>query len=145
MKTFDSEFDVYFEDLSPSGKIHLEKIAEWMSMTREQYFKATCPEHLKFAKSSVVMFTSNISISVLGRSRWADKVKAILTTANIKKISFEMHIDFLNQRTQEIVVQGRQRVVFLNTETQKFTGIPEDMSGVITNYLKPDGKNPRSI
>ena len=136
MKTFDSEFIVYFEDLSPSGKIHLEKISEWMSMAREQYFKTTCPDHLKFVKGPVVMFTSNISISVLGRSRWADKIKAVLTTSNIKKISFEMHVDFQNQQTQEVIVKGMQRVVFLNSETQKFTNIPDDMAGVIVNYLK---------
>lgn len=136
MKTFNTEFDVYFEDISPSGKIHLEKIAEWMSMAREQYFKATCPDHLKFVESPVKMFTTNISISMTNSSKWADKIAAILTTANIKKISFEMHIDFKNMRTDEIISKTVQKVAFVNCDTRNFTDVPDDMRQVIVNYLR---------
>lgn len=136
MQTFNFAFDTYFEDISPSGKVHLEKIAEWMSMTREHYFRATCPEHLKFVESPVKMFTSSISISVLGSSRWTDRINAILTTANIKKISFEMCIDFQNERNKEIIAKGVQKVIFVNTDTEKFAFVPEDMRNVIVNYLK---------
>ena len=136
MKTFDTEFKVYFEDISPSGKIHLEKIAEWMSMTREEYFKATCPEHLKFIDTAVNMFTTNILISVTGRSRWADNIIAILTTANIKKISFEMCIEFKNERTSQVIARGVQKVAFININSRDFTSIPGDMKNVIVNYNK---------
>ena len=135
MKTFNTEFYVYFEDISPSEKIHLEKIAEWMSMSREQYFKATCPEHLKFVESPVKMFTTNMTILITGSSRWADKIKAILTTSNIKKISFEMHINFRNERNNEIIAKTMQKVVFINSETKKFADIPYDMKEVIINYV----------
>lgn len=137
MKTFNSNFDIYFEDISPSGKVHLEKIAEWMSMTREHYFKATCRDHLKFVDSPVKMFTSSITITVCGVSRWTDRIKVILTTANIKKISFEMHIDFQNDRTKDIIAKGMQKVIFVNTDTEKFARVPDDMMSVIVNYVKP--------
>lgn len=136
MKTFNSVFTVYFEDISPSGKIHLEKLAEWMSMAREEYFKATCPDHLKFVNSPVKMFTTEISFSIIGSSGWSDKVTAILTTANIKKISFEMHIDFQSARTGQVFAKGIQKVAFVNIETKKFASVPEDMSRVIVEYVK---------
>lgn len=136
MKTFDTNFEVYFEDISPSGKIHLEKLAEWMSMAREQYFKTTCPEHLKFVDSNIKMFTTNVSIITIGNSRWADTITAILTTDNIKKISFEMHIDFKNPRTNQVIARGIQKVAFVNINTKEFTSVPEDMKNVIVNYNK---------
>jgi len=138
MKTFDMEFDVYFEDISPSGKIHLEKITEWMSMAREQYFKSTCPEHLKFVNNPVKMFTSCVSILIPERaqSQWADRIIVKLLPANIKKISFEMHMDFFNKRTNRIIAQGIQRVAFIDCNTKEFAPIPNDMKCVVESYIK---------
>jgi len=135
MKTFNTDFDIYFEDISPSGKVHLEKLAEWMAMARERYFRKTCPDHLKFIENPVRMFTSNISISVIGVSEWADRVEAVLSTAKIKKISFEMHIDFLNKRTNQVIAKACQKVVFIDSSTLKFANIPSDMASVIVGYL----------
>lgn len=136
MVTFNSEFEIYFEDISPSGNVHLEKIAEWMSMGREQYFRATCPGHLKFVDGEVSMFTVGMSISVKEKSRWADKVKLSIKTAKIKKISFEMHFDFKNERTKQIIAQGIQKVAFIKLNAENFAPIPDDMKNVIVNYLE---------
>lgn len=137
MKTFNKELEIYFEDISPSGKIHLEKLAEWSSVVREHYFKTTCPDHLKFVESPVKMFTTNLAISINNNnSQWADKITAILTTASIKKISFEMHIDFQNNRTKAIIAKTIQKVAFVDINTKKFADVPEDMKSVIVNYVK---------
>ncbi len=136
MKTFNTEFEIFFEDISPGGIIHLEKIAEWVSMTRERYFKETCMEHLKFIDNPVMMVTTNLAISIIGRSNWADQIIAILTTANIKKVSFEMHIDFQNERTNEVIAKAMQKVAFVNAESKGFSNIPNDMQSVIMNYGK---------
>lgn len=138
MKTFDVEFNVYFEDISPSGRIHLEKISEWMSMAREQYFKVTCPEHLKFVNSPVKMFTSCLSISIPdhAQSQWADRIVVRLFPANIKKISFEMHMDFMNGRTGKVVAKGMQRVAFVNCDTKEFMAIPDDMKRAVNSYVR---------
>lgn len=136
MKTFNREFEVFFEDVSPLGRIHLEKIAEWMSMAREWYFKTTCPGYLKFIDRPVKMFTIDISILTMGYAKWADRISATLATSNIKKISFEMHIDFKNQTNNEIIARTIQKVAFVNTDTKKFSSIPEDMKDAIVNYIK---------
>lgn len=137
MKTFNKELDIYFEDISPSGKIHLEKLAEWSSTVREEYFKSTCPNHLKFVESPVKMVTINLSMAMTGNSsKWADKITAILTTSNIKKISFEMHINFQNERTKKIIATSIQKVTFVDVNTKQFAGVPNDMKSVIVNYVK---------
>ena len=134
MKIFNTQFDVYFEDISPSGKIHLEKLAEWMSMAREQYFKTTCPNHKKFIEGSVKMFTTNMSISVIGCAEWADRVEISLTSANIKKISFEINADFKNARTKEVIARGVLKVAFIDTNGNKLADIPEDLKNQIIQY-----------
>jgi len=136
MKIFRTEFEVYFEDISPSGKIHLEKLAEWMSMARERYFRTTCSNHLEFIEGPVQMFTSNLSITINGTSRWADAIEVSLTSSNIKKISFEITADFKNKRTGEIIASGTQKVVFINTNSHKFTDIPEDLKNNVIQYLR---------
>lgn len=137
MKTFDTEFEVYFEDISPAGKIHLEKLVEWMSVAREKYFKATCPDYyLKFVDSPIKMFTTNMSISVTGHAKWADKIIVTLTSSNIKKISFEINADFKNVRTGEMITKVIQKVAFVDVNTKNFANVPEDLKSVIVNYIK---------
>lgn len=136
MKTFTAEFEVYFEDISPSGKIHLEKLAEWMSMAREQYFKLNCPDHIKFIESPIQMFTTNMSITVIDRVKWADKIKVTLTSSNIKKISFEINADFKDIQTDKLVAKGLQKVAFVNVKTNSFTDIPEDLRKNVTQYQR---------
>lgn len=136
MKTFNTEFEVYFEDISPSGRIHLEKLAEWMSMAREQYFKTLCPDHVKFIQSPVKMFTTNMAITINGKLRWADKIIVSLTSSNIKKISFEINADFKNIRTEEIIATGIQKVAFVDIVTNKFADIPEDLKNKVIQYQR---------
>lgn len=134
MKTFNAEFEVYFEDISPAGKIHLEKLAEWMSIAREKYFKTTCLEYFKFVESPVKMFTTNMSISITGHAKWADKIVVTLTSSDIKKISFEINADFKNTRTGEVIAKGVQKVAFVNTKNSSFSVIPEDLRNNIIQY-----------
>ena len=135
MPIFNAEFEIYFEDISPSGIVHLEKIAEWMSMGREQFFKTTCPDHLWLAEGGIFVFTVSMSISVKGHSRWSDKIRAAITTSNVKRVSYMVHFDFYNERTNEIIAQGIQKVGFVKSGNEKFALIPDDIKNVVVDYL----------
>lgn len=131
MSVFNTEFEIYFEDISPSGIVHLEKIAEWMSMSRERFFRTTCPGHLKFLDSKINMFTVLMSILVTGSSAWADKIEAVVTFTKVKKVSFEIHCDFHNRRTNEIIAKGVQKVAFVRFGDESFAPIPGDIKSAI--------------
>ena len=134
MATFNSEFEIYFEDISPSGNVHLEKIAEWMSMGREQYFRATCPEHLKFIDGGVSMFTVGMSIAIKNKSQWADKISLSISTARIKKVSFELHFDFQNVRTNSLIANGTQKVAFIKQNAGEFSPIPKEIMDELSKH-----------
>ena len=136
LATFNSKFEIYFEDISPSGIVHLEKIAEWMSMGREQFFRNTCSDHLWLADRKVAIFTVSMSITIIGRSCWADKISAIISISDIKKISYMVQFKFHNERTNEIIALGAQKVAFINSESGKFSTIPDDIQKVIVNYQR---------
>ncbi len=140
MKTFKSKFEVYFEDISPSEKVHLEKLVEWMSMAREKFFKETCPKHKNFINGSTRMFTTDLSLNITGCAKWTDSITSILTTEKIKKISFQMHLLFRNDRTEETIATGTQKVAFVDSRTQKFTDIPDNMKQIIVKYCKKEAK-----
>lgn len=134
MPTFNSKFEIFFEDISPSGIVHLEKIAEWMSMGRELFFKTTCPNHLKFASGDVNMFTIFMTISDIKSSQWADTIESRITFTKIKKISFEIHFDFYNKRSDKIIAKGIQKVAFIKPDGKSFAPIPEDINKSILIY-----------
>jgi len=136
MATFIEEFDIYFEDISPSGIVHLEKLAEWMSMGREKFFRATCPDHIWLAEGDVAIFTVSMSIAIKAQSVWADKIKVIMTISDIKKISYSVNFEFYNLRTNEVIAEGAQKVAFLDKSTGKFSRIADDIHDVIVNYSK---------
>ena len=136
MKVFKSEYVIYFEDISPSGMVHIEKIAEWMSMGRERFFRSTCPEHLKFAKSGVNMFTIYMTIFELKSSQWADVIEARISFSRIKKISFEIHFDFYNKRERKVIAKGIQKVAFVKEGLESFAPVPEDINSSIKLYIK---------
>ncbi|MCX5715490.1 MAG: acyl-CoA thioesterase [Candidatus Omnitrophica bacterium] len=134
MKIFSTQFDIYFEDISPSGKVHLEKLAEWMSMAREQYLKNTCTDYLKLFEGSVKMFTTSMALTITGRSKWTDKIIVGLTSSSIRKISFEINANFTNTRTGEIIAKGIQKVIFVDTIANKFVDIPKDLKNNVVQY-----------
>lgn len=136
MTTFNTDYEIYFEDISPSGIVHLEKISEWMSMGRERFFRATCPDHLQFVKNDVNMFTVQMSISVMGASAWADQIEAVISMTKIKKISFDIHFDFHNKRTKEIIAHGIQKVAFIKSNAENFAPIPEDIKEAVLIHAK---------
>jgi len=136
MKTYDTEYEIYFEDISPSGKVHLEKVAEWMSMGRERFFRDTCPGHLDFVDSGVFMFTVQMTINMKEPSVWADKIKCRLSFTKIKKISFEIHFDFLNLRTNQIMAKGMQKVAFVEEDGESFAPVPVEIDKSIRMYKK---------
>lgn len=136
MKSFNTNFEIYFEDISPSGIVHLEKIAEWMSMGRERFFRSTCPNHLWLADKKIVIFTAIMSITMLNESKWADTICTEIFTSQVKKLSYVIHFDFFNTRTKKIIAQGVQKVVCMNSETEKFALIPEDVKKVVAEYSK---------
>lgn len=136
MRTFNTEYDIYFEDISPSSMVHLEKIAEWMSMGRERFFKTTCPEHLKFADGKVSMFTIFMTICDVKSSQWADNIEATITFTKIKRISFEIHFDFYNKRKKEVIAKGVQKVAFINAGEEDFAPIPNDIKVAVLEHAK---------
>lgn len=136
MNSFDTEYEIYFEDISPSGMVHLEKIAEWMSMGRERFFKTTCPNHLSFSDGKVSMFTVFMTISDVKNSQWADDIKAIITFTKVKRISFEIHFDFYNKRKKETIAKGVQKVAFIDSGEENFAPIPADIKNAVSQHMK---------
>jgi len=137
MGEFRTNFRVYFEDLSPAGIVHLEKIAEWISMTREEALKAACNTYyMSIMENPVKMFTTNLSINIIDSVQWTDNITAILSTSNIKKISFEINVDFNNYKNNQNIIRSKLKVVFVDWNTKKFTPVPEEVKDVALRYLK---------
>jgi len=134
MKNFVTNFNIFFEDISPTGIVHLEKIAEWMSIGREQFFKETCPDHRWLFDGDTAIFTVSMSIESKSTSIWADRIELRIKPYKIKKISYSVNFEFFNVRTSKLIAIGDQKVAFMSKKTGKFCKISEDIYNVILNY-----------
>lgn len=138
MNSFITEYEIYFEDISPSGMVHLEKIAEWMSMGRERFFRATCPDYLWLADGRIAILTVSMSISVTGHSRWSDKIRTDIHTSHVKKISYAVSFDFTNERTNDVIARGAQKVAFIDLSSGGFVPVPDNILNVVTRYSRQE-------
>jgi acyl-CoA thioesterase FadM len=131
-------FNTDFEDISPSGIVHLEKIVEWMSMGREQFFRSTCPNHLWLADRKIVIFTATMSITILDESKWTDTIRSDIFTSQVKRFSYVIHFSFFNTRIKKLIANGIRKVVCINSETEKFAPLSENIKNVVSKCSEID-------
>lgn len=136
MSTFETYFRIFFGDISPSGRIHIDRLAEWMAIARERYLISNYPDYLSFIEGSIKMFTRQMNVIITGRSRWTDEILVSLNSSSVKRFSFDINAIFKNIRTKEIIARGRQKVVFVDIHTGRFADIPSELKRCIIRYQK---------
>ena len=125
---------VFFKHTDSYGFLHPYNFLEWTSYVREAYFSEMCPNFREITNSPIKMMTAKITSTVYGDSVFGDDIEARFTTSRIKKVSFDVIIHFYNKRLAEIVCQTQHTLVFVDSESQKFTAIPCSLRQVIVYY-----------
>lgn len=82
--------------------------------------------------------TVKINCRVLDNASFGHDFEARLTVGRIKKVSFDMIIDFLGIRQQKVFCETQHTIVFVDSRTGEFAPIPEEMKQVIIRYQNND-------
>ena len=84
----------------------------------------------------IKMMTTKISLQQLGDAIFGDSLEARLSVGRIKKVSFDMIIQFFDKRLQCNVCETKHTIVFFDLRLGKFAHIPDEMMKVIVGYVE---------
>lgn len=131
--TFD-KLTVFFKHTDYHGFLHPYNFFEWTSYVREAFFSQKCVDFRQILDSPIKMMTAKINADIKADSKFGDTIEARFTTCRIKKVSFDVIIQFFNKRIEKVVCKTQHTLVFLDSQTQKFTDIPGNIKDAVENY-----------
>ena len=132
---------IFFKHTDYYGFVHPYNYLEWTSYVREAYFSEICQDFKAIIESKVKMMTSKISLAMYEDSMFGDNIEARFVTSKIKKVSFDVIIQFYNKRLQKNVAETQHTLVFVDSSTMQFTTIPQALKDVIIDYLIVEWKS----
>jgi len=125
---------VFFKHTDYYGAVHPYNFLEWTSYVREAFFSEMCGDFRKILESPIKMMTAKIELCTLGNSSFGDDIEGRFTTAQIKKVSFDVVVRFYNRQKNMVVCETRHTLVFIDSATQRFAAIPDNIKDAIVFY-----------
>ena len=126
---------IFFKHTDYYGCVHPYNYLEWTSYVREAFFSEICRDFKAIIESKVKMMTSKINLSMYEDGIFGDSIEARFMTSRIKKVSFDVIVQFFNARLGKISAETQHTLVFMDSSTGQFTAIPESLKDVIGDYL----------
>jgi len=125
---------IFFKHTDYYGVVHPYNYLEWTSYVREAFFSEMCGDFRRILESPIKMMTTKIELSGLKDSLFGDDIEGRFTTTQIKKVSFDVIVRFFNKRKKIVVCETRHTLVFVDSDTQRFATIPENIKNSIVFF-----------
>ncbi len=125
---------VFFKHTDYYGYVHPYNYCEWTSYVREAFFSENCGDFKKIIDSKVKIMTAKIQLDTSSDCCFGDLVEARLTVAKVKRVSFDVIVKFVNMRINEITAETRHTLVFVDSEANQFTNVPDNIKTAIFSY-----------
>lgn len=132
-----NKIKIFFKHTDYFGFVHPYNYLEWTSYVREAFFSEKCGNFKEVLDSNIKMMTAEISSIAHEESAFGDEIEAQFTCNKIKKVSFDVHIKFINHRINRLVCETFHTLVFVDAASEKFTLIPEGIRNAIIEYQEP--------
>ncbi len=125
---------VFFKHTDYHGFVHPYNYLEWTSFVREAYFSEVCKSFNDILDSPIKMMTAKISSNMHGDAVFGDSIIAKFTVSRIKKVSFDVIVRFFRKKDDKLLCETRHTLVFVDSQSEKFTPIPKDLNAAILDY-----------
>ena len=125
---------IFFKHTDYHGLVHPYSYLEWTSYVREAFFSENCGDFRKIIGSKIKMMTAKIQVSTYDDCIFGDLVQAQLTVAKVKRVSFDVIVKFVNMSINQVTAETRHTLVFLDSESNQFTNVPENIRTAIESY-----------
>lgn len=129
---FSMEVTAYLKDVNIYGTGYFSRYFEWQGMAREEYFM-TVENYEEVMRSGIKLITKKAWIDYIAHCYVFDKITLKIQNKNIRKFSFEMLFTYINTKTQQIIAQGGQTLVFMD-HNSKLIKIPNPILNVIAKH-----------
>ncbi|MSR77769.1 MAG: hypothetical protein EXS63_06035 [Candidatus Omnitrophica bacterium] len=130
------KISVYFKHTDYHGFVHPYNYFEWTSYVREAFFQETVFNFDEVLSRPIKMMTTRIMLETAQDASFGNLVEARLSVSKIKRVSFDMNIDFFNLTRQQLSANTTHSIVFVDSEKASFARIPDEMQRVILDYQK---------
>lgn len=138
-KTYNfDQITVFFKHTDCYGCVHPYNYFEWTSYVREDFFQCTVPNFKDIVFRSIKMMTVKINCKICNDAEFGDHIAAHLSVSKIKKVSFDMVIKFINTKNNNLLCQTDHTIVFVDSKTNEFAAIPNEMKRIIIKYVDDD-------
>ena len=134
------KLEIFFKHTDYYGFVHPYYYYEWTSFVRESFFQKSVLNFKDVIARPIKMMTTKIVCELLEDSEFGDQLEAQLTVEKVKRVSFDMIIRFINLDKNKVVCQTTHTVVFIDSQTEKFASIPDEMKQVISHYCEDEYK-----
>ena len=129
---------VFFKHTDYHGFVHPYNFFEWTSYVREAFFSEVCFGIREILNSPVKMMTAKISGTMHFDSAFGDVIEAQFTVCKIKRVSFDVIVKFFNKRLRQLACETHHTLVFVDSNTQGFTEIPEGIKDAIVRFQEKE-------
>lgn len=132
-RKFTHRIVVTIGDTNMERNVYWVNYCKWFGQVRELFLMSLMPagEHIReFLESRrVSMATCDVSVKFLRPAFFGDGIVAELWTERVRRCSLELVIEFRDEKSGEALATGRQKVAFLDADTQKVRAMPEELRG----------------
>ena len=125
---------IFFKHTDYYGYVHPYNYFEWTSYVREAFFSENCGDFKKIIESKIKMMTAKIQLNAYDDCVFGDLIQAQLTVTKVKRVSFDVVVKFINMSINKVTAESRHTLVFLDSESNQFTNVPENIRAAIGNY-----------
>ena len=129
---------VFFKHTDYHGFVHPYNYLEWTSFVREAFFSEVCKSFREILYSPVKMMTAKIHSTMHADAVFGDSIMAKFTVFRIKKVSFDVVVRFFRKSDNKFLCETRHTLVFVDSNSEKFTAIPQDLNHAILDYEEVD-------
>lgn len=132
MKSFHITKRVHLAEVNIYGDVYFSRYFEWQGLAREEFVR----QCLSMDFSSGIKFvTKRANMEYYSPARIFEEILIKVCFTKIKRASLEMRFSIFNNDTNLLLADGRETIVFLNSQN-KIIPVPEPIRNVVVNYFE---------
>jgi enediyne biosynthesis thioesterase len=133
-RIFTTEKVITFKDTNVFGNVYFSNYIEYQGEIREKFLLSSFPDINKFfTKKKLKLVTIDVYNKFISSSYFGDTLIIELTTSDLNAATCKLNINFKNKATGEMVGEGYQRLVIVNSKG-KAIKVPEILRELLDFY-----------
>ncbi len=133
-KYYNYHITVTFQDTNVFGNVYFSKYFEWQGKVREQLLFENYPEIINDLKSGNGFATEYAHVDFKQEAFVFDVIEIKTTVSDLSRTRIEFTFDYYNKSNNLLLAQGRQAVVWVNSQHRPSL-MPDELYDRVVGYF----------